>query len=385
MNRDIAARRNATLFDWRFVACILAKTLLFFIIMNIAFAVVDPLPLLGQLSLYNSVFPGRLRLPYGADPNRAYNLNIDQLQAMFSSHEISGTVKYDDEYRILILGDSSVWGFLLEADQTLAEVINKSDWQTHDGRKIRALNLGYPTMSVLKDLLLLDHGLQFNPDMIIWFITLESLVYEEQLETPLIRFNPESSRSLIERFDLSFNDQDARYREQSFWDKTIVGSRRTIADIARLQILGALWASTRVDHVIPEVVDPSLSALQAQDSFHEIKQGEMRLADLAFEVLDAGIEVAAGIPLIMVNEPIFIFEESQSAKRYNTYYPRWAYDRYRELLVGNAQLSNWDLLDAWDVLQNVEFADQGIHYSARGADTLAAYLKDEIIERADRP
>jgi hypothetical protein len=87
----------------------------------------------------------------------------------------------------------------------------------------------------------------------------------------------------------------------------------------------------------------------------------------------------------MVNEPIFIFEESQSAKRYNTYYPRWAYDRYRELLVGNAQLSNWDLLDAWDVLQNVEFADQGIHYSARGADTLAAYLKDEIIERADRP
>jgi hypothetical protein len=385
MNGDSGQPLSAQPLDRRFILRVLAKSVLFFVILNVAFALLDPLHLMGKLSLYNSVFPGRLRLPYGTDPGRAYNLNIDQLEAMFSSHEISGPVEYDDEFRILLLGDSSVWGFLLEADRTLAEVINKSDWQTNDGRRIRALNLGYPTMSVVKDLLLLDYGLQFNPHMIVWFITLESLVYEEQLDSPLIRLNPESGRALIEQYDLKFNTQDARLREFSFWEKTIVGSRRRIADLARLQILGALWASTGVDHVIPEVVDPSLVALQAQDSYHDMNRGDLNDADLAFEVLNAGIEAVASIPLILVNEPIYIFEESQSAMRYNTYYPRWAYDQYRELLARKARLMNWDVLDAWDVLQEAEFADKGIHYSARGADTLAAYLKDEIIERVNRP
>jgi hypothetical protein len=240
-------------------------------------------------------------------------------------------------------------------------------------------------MSAMKDLLLLDYGLQFDPHMIIWFITLESLVYEKQLEPPLIRFNPEPSRSLIERYDLNLDLQDPRFQEFNFWDRTMVGSRRILADLARLQMLGALWASTGVDHVITIPKEPSAGTLDTEEIYHGFKQGQMGFGDLAFEVLNAGYEAAADIPLLLVNEPIFIFEKTASETRYNIYYPRWAYDRYRELLVDEARSMGWDLLDAWEVLEKVEFADHGIHYTPRGAETLAMVLKDEIIVRANYP
>ena len=76
-----------------------------------------PLPTLGRLSLYNRLLPGRLRLPYGDEPSKAYNLSLYNLEAMFSSHQI-GAAKPPDEYRVILIGDSSTWGFLLPADQT---------------------------------------------------------------------------------------------------------------------------------------------------------------------------------------------------------------------------------------------------------------------------
>jgi len=77
---------------------------------NIAFALVKPMPFLGRLSLYNRLFPGRLRLPYGDNPSQDYNLSPFNLEAMIASHEIAGAAPSADEYRVLLLGDSSVWG-----------------------------------------------------------------------------------------------------------------------------------------------------------------------------------------------------------------------------------------------------------------------------------
>ncbi len=43
---------------------------------------------------------------------------------MFASHEISAGAKPADEFRVILIGDSSTWGFLLPADQTLAAYLN---------------------------------------------------------------------------------------------------------------------------------------------------------------------------------------------------------------------------------------------------------------------
>ena len=92
---------------------------------------------------------------------------------------------------MLILGDSGVWGWLLENEDTLAGQINEQMLHTEDGRRVVAYNLGYPIMSLTKDLMLLDAALEYDPDLILWPVTLASFSRPEQLEHPLLQNNPD--------------------------------------------------------------------------------------------------------------------------------------------------------------------------------------------------
>ncbi len=43
--------------------------------------------------------------------------------------------------------------------------------------------------------------------------------------------------------------------------------------------------------------------------------------------------MAGSIPVVIINEPMFISQGKNSDIRYNFYYPRWAYDDYREMMT----------------------------------------------------
>ena len=83
------------------ISSVLIKGLALFLCLNLVFALWYPLDSLGRYSAYNHIFPGRKRLPYGENPERAYNLSLFNLEAMFASHELAGSVKADDEYRVI--------------------------------------------------------------------------------------------------------------------------------------------------------------------------------------------------------------------------------------------------------------------------------------------
>ena len=118
-----------------FTRNVIIKALVLFILINLIFVLVRPVPSLGRISLYNSLFPGRQRLPYGDNPEKAYNLSLFNLEAMFASHEITDGIKPPDEYRIILIGDSSTWGFLLPTEQTLSAQLNKASLKLPDGQK----------------------------------------------------------------------------------------------------------------------------------------------------------------------------------------------------------------------------------------------------------
>ncbi|MBC8098445.1 MAG: hypothetical protein H7Y11_03305, partial [Armatimonadetes bacterium] len=175
---------NIKSFTWARLGRVLIKTAALFIAANLLFGWMQPLPALGQLSLYNRVVPGRTRLPYGEDP-AAYNLSLNSIEAMFASHAISQP-KRADEFRVVVLGDSSVWGVLLRPDETLTGQINAAALIVADGRRVQAYNLGYPLLSATKDLLLLDYAMPMQPDLIVWVITLDTLALDAQLAPPLV-------------------------------------------------------------------------------------------------------------------------------------------------------------------------------------------------------
>src|SRR6266498_710049 len=228
---------------------VLFKATLLFVLFNFAFIFINQIPL-GKLSLYNSIFPGRERFPFG-ETRESYNLSLFNLDAMFASHVLAGTQKTPDEYRVLLIGDSSVWGTLLRPEQTLAGQLNANAVPAC-GKTVRAYNLGYPTISLTKDLMILDQAMQYQPDMVIWLTTLEAFPKDKQLTSPIVANNAERVRELIGDYDLSLDAQDPALVNVSRWNQTFLSQRRAVADVIRLQIYGALWSSTGIDQLYPE-------------------------------------------------------------------------------------------------------------------------------------
>lgn len=368
---------------WGFVLRVVIKALGLLVALNVIFAATNPMPTLGRITIYNWLVDGRARLPYGENPAESYNLSLNNLNAMFASHEISRD-KAADEFRVILIGDSATWGFLLKPEDTLAGQINRGGYRTVDGRRVVAYNVGYPTMSLLKDVLMLDKALDYEPDMVVWLVTLESFPRDRQLDSPPAANNPDTVRDLIERYDLQLDPDDERFVEYDFWDSTIYGQRRALADWINLQRYGVMWDATGIDQAYPETYQLRTSDFEADESWHEFEGPEDFEANyLTWELLEAGIRrvtEVGDVPLLVVNEPIFISDGVNSDLRYNLWYPRWLYDRYREMLAERAASENWQYLDVWDAVAPQEFTDSPVHMTPEGMRVLSRLVGEVVAE-----
>lgn len=359
---------------------IILKAAFLFLVLNLLFALLRPLPALGSISLYNRLWPGRLRLPYGENTAESYNLSLNNIPAMFASHSLS-QAKAEDEFRVILLGDSGIWGWFLDNDETLAGQLNQMKLTAADGRILKFYNLGYPIMSVSKDLLILDEVLKHDPDLIIWPVTLESLAAEKQLEHPILHNNPERLRPLIAAYDLNLEAADGRFIDPTFWQSTIVGQRRALADLLRLQQLGLAWSATGIDQAIPADIPLRASDFEADESWGSFTApGSLVPADLAFDTIEAGVKMAGDVPVIIINEPIYISDGRHSDLRYNLWYPRWAYDQYRDFLRETAVSQNWTYFDAWNAIPPPEFTDSPVHLTPSGVSQFTEIIKEQIIQ-----
>ena len=351
---------------------VLIKAGFLFVLFNFAFILVD-LDSLGRVSLYNSLFPGRERFPFG-ETRAAYNLSLYNVDAMFASHVLSGREKAPDEFRVLLIGDSSVWGTLLTPEETLAGQLNANSITACD-KNVHAYNLGYPTISLTKDLMLLDGALDYQPDMVVLLTTLEAFPRGKQFESPLVANNADRVRDLIFEYELNASPDDPDLVQPSKWDQTFVGQRRAIADLFRLQVYGVLWASTGLDQVYPGDYERAQTDLDADLEFHGMNQpSELREA-LAIDVLDA-IMNAADVTTLLVNEPMLISGGANSDIRYNFFYPRWAYDEYRRAMNEYASSQEKPYLDLWELVPAGEFTNSAIHLTPQGESLLA----DEVVK-----
>jgi hypothetical protein len=347
---------------------------------NVIFALLNPMGTLGRVSLYNGVLPGRERLPYGENSARSYNLSTSNLPAMFASHVIARP-EADDEFRVIIIGDSGTWGWLLNNKDTLAGQINAQNLTTADGKRVVAYNLGYPVMALTKDVLILEEALKYQPDLIVWPVTLESFPRAKQVFPSIVQNNAARVRSLIERYQLNLDPNDPRFVDPDFLGKTIVGQRRNLADWLRLQALGFLWAATRIDQAIPAKIKLRQSDFEKNLSWQDFKEPTtLTDDDLAFDVLGAGMKMAGDVPVLIINEPMFISGGQNSDLRYNSFYPRWAYDQFRTMLNDKAAANNWHYLDWWDSIAPGEFTDTPVHLTPQGMAEFAKVVGAEVVK-----
>ncbi len=370
--------RPQTAYTRGFALRVVLKAIILFAAVNLAFAVLEPLPTLGRISVYNVLVPGRARLPYGENSEQSYNLSLNSLDAMFASHEVARP-KAADEYRVLILGDSATWGILLRPEETLAGALNAGNYTSSDGRTMRFYNLGHPVMSLAKDVLLLDYAMGYEPDAMVWLVTAQSFPREQQLYPPLVQHNAGAMRRLISEYDLQLDPQDARLVDRTLFERTLLGQRRDLADWLRLQLYGFAWAATGIDQYYPPSYAPRSEDFDEDVTWQGITEPrELTEDDLAFDVLAAGVARAGDVPVLLVNEPMFISDGRNSDLRYNFFYPRWAYDSYRELLTEMADEGGWELLDLWDAISPESFTDSPVHLTLEGVQQLSEMIAPRL-------
>jgi hypothetical protein len=345
---------------------VIIKTVLLLTIINFGWIIISKLPI-GKISIYNFIFPGRHRLPFGENPKSSYNLSLYNLDAMFASHVIDE--KHDTglgNTKIVLVGDSSIWGFLQKPNQTLASLLEQ-EFLKRD-QNITFYNLGYPSISIFKDLMIIEKTLEYKPDLIIWFTTLEALPKNAQIEIPLVENNPNSANQLIENYEL----KELPKLEEIILQKTFWKQRRNIADILNLQVYGVLWSATGIDQEFPEDYQAAQRDFDVPvEEYHGISPEDKLIDHLGLEIFKNGIENNPETDFIIVNEPILISEGVNSSFQYNFYYPRWAYDQYRVIMDDFTKENQFTYYDLWNLIPESEFTNSAIHLSEIGEDVLA--------------
>jgi len=361
---------------------LLAKAMLLFIAANFGFALINP-PI-GKLTLYNHLFPGRLRFPYEQEPEfyfAGFNAPIyEDFDAMFGAHVVSQR-KPSNEYRVFLLGDSSTWGVTVQPGDMLSEQINQRGLKTCDGRDIRVYNLGYPLPFITRDLLIMDKALEYQPDMILWLVTLSTLE-PKTAETYFILPHAEQYLKLAKTYNLSSSEYSVPILKPAFFDGTIIQQRIRLKRIIFNQAMGVLWSATGIDNheglqevgksPSPDVGnDPTYDGLDASESSSVFK-------NLKMDVVSAGYARAGNVPVILVNQPIFIANGLNSEVRYNSIYPRWVFDGYRQFILDWAGEQKQSYLDFWNILPPADFADQAFHRNANGEKHFAEQLIPDL-------
>ena len=347
---------------------LLASNLLFVFFQNIPY---------GNVSLYNFLFTGRQRLPFGESSEKSFNLTMSNIDAMVSSH--IAAKKNDNEYRIFVFGDSSIWGILQKPQETLTGILNNQMNSRCRGKDIVFYNFGYPSLSVLKDLLIIERVKMLDPDLIIWAVTLESMLSDVQMDTPLVANNPQKINQILASYELN----QIFSPSAKILAHTIVHERRNLADIIRLQAYGVMWSATGIDQDYPVSYTPAMWDLEDNTDYYDVEPFFLEMDDLALDIIKNGVKKNDHTNFIIINEPILISTGSNSDIRYNFYYPRWAYDQYQILINEEMNDSGIEYYDFWNLVPGTEFTNSAIHLNDVGENLLAKEIKKIIESRCD--
>ena len=363
---------------WWVIARIVLKAALFFILINVMWALLDPLPALSRASIHRFIAP-RERLPFNrTTSSETYNVAIFDLDATLASHAISRP-KSPDEFRVVLVGDSSVWGAGLAADETLAAQISQLELETHDERRVVAYNLGFPGTSITKDMLIVSRMPVYEPDLIVWLITPRSLFLDIQFDSPIVSNHPDEVEQMIVKYRLPLDAANLPKDNDSLTSRTILGQRRSIANVIRLNIYGVMWAATKIDEV-----DPRESETESNE---DIEGGGAQSAIVTgtevdtLRMISAGIRATGDVPIMVVNEPIAINPNIRSGEEI----PQWAVDYFvwEKQIVDRATIENWDYVDLSGALPNNVFQRGRVHRLAEGEHLLARIISPLILARAD--
>ncbi len=325
------------------------------------------------LNVYNSSNLKRQRFPISTVAPADDALDVDNLDAMFASHIVSEP-KAPNEYRVLVLGDSAVWGIGLTPEQTLPSQMDVLGLMC--GNKIvRVYDLSFPRSSATKDLMILDKAMSYRPNEIVWLITWYTLMPKTRTDHPLIAQNPAEFYKLAHQF----NFLPKNYKTPSLVSQ-ITDQNRTLFRVLRYQLYSLINIATGLDQ-IPGPPEELSSQLSSEATFEGMKPPTLNSADVSLDEVKDFYQIAGSVPVLLINEPMQVLTNVPNSNiYYNDYYPRWVYDQYRQYVSAAAAQSHWNYLDLWNVFPPSDYADTPLHLIPEGETELAKMIAPYVVK-----
>jgi hypothetical protein len=330
-----------------FILAVLWRALALLLVFMVLYYQVQPLE--RDWTLYNRVYPGRLRFAYNEPGAMYYAANETRLKRLVADH-VFAQPKRADEYRVVVLGSSETWGLLNRPQDPMAVQLGALGLTAPDGRKLSSYNLGYVWPDAFKELLVLRAALsneKRRPDLVI--LAWNPYAFDPPVAIHwLANANPEETTRLVKQYQLGnyMDEVEARLTgEPDFWRRGFLGQRTDLANALVNQVYGFAWTLNGVDQFIPP----------------ELPHNTQRLPDIAWsnhrpKHLDAVLQEAAryNVPVLMVSVPI-----NFGAPAYN----QWLRSEAQRLAV--------PLLDCSDLLPYQEFTNTKLHITAAGHKAFA--------------
>jgi hypothetical protein len=327
--------------------------------------------------LYRSLTPPTVRLGLAHQIGDPAWWRLDPL---LDAHEIAQP-KAPDEYRVIFLGDSATFCLYCRSNEAIPQVFSDLG-MTVDGKRVRGYNLAYPGSDWLKDILILKHALKYQPDAIVWLVTAKGSGDQPLPQEPdahlITRLNADELPALAQQYNLDtwetrrYADADAWY-QRSIWAHG--GRLRDWLVLVARTLRNALVQPSQdltQDYLYP---GPSVTSqpIRAIAEINSTLPGYGTMPNRQWELLRAGQQMAreANVPLLIVNEPMYVGSGPNSEVNYNSFYERALYDRFRTALTGFTQQYALPYLDLWNVLPPEDFANTSLHYNLDGNRAVA--------------
>ena len=331
-------------------------------------------PDLSRLNVYNSPALTRQRFPTSTHPPEDAALDVENLDAMFASHIISEP-KMQNEFRVLVLGDSEVWGWgILTPGQTLPGQMDTLGLKCGN-KNVYAYNLSFPASSATKDLMILDKAMKYQPDEILWLITWRTLMPKARTNHPLIGYNSDEYYKLAHRYDFLPNN----YESPSLFGQ-IADQNRTLFRILRYQFYSLINLATGLDQ-IPGPPEGLPAQLSSDPTFMGEKPPKLYAWNVSLDQVKDFYQIAGSVPVVLINEPTKVLTNVLNSDiYYNAYYPRWIYDQYRQYMNNAAMQNHWNYLDLWNIFPPSYYTDTPLHLNPEAETELAKRIAPYVVQ-----
>jgi len=311
------------------------------------------------------------------------------LELLLRQHELCWR-RRQPEVRVVLAGNSAVHGFPLPGEQSVAARLNAhldaTDLPAH------VFNLGFVSTYQLKDAVIINESLRYEPDIIIYPTTLAEFIHLAPMPSfgivdEFFRANDAAMQALaqqhpggltvpLQAYETMLSEPRIRYAG---------GFRlRQVGEYARAAIRAQARAVRR--HFFPAYETPSAPTSGRQSSYacadteRELRDSFAGWQDWNILAYLQQVHAATGIDVVIVNWPV---AHEPVGDCYNVRYTTRILQEYNDWLAAQARQRGMTYVDLHDVLPADDFLDS-LHVSAEGqraiADRLAPQL-DAVIER----